>query len=418
MNLRKEDSVIGRVCVVRQSIYPFDLLARREAETLCQAGLETHIICLERLDSQDARQLEETINGVHVHRLPLKKKRTGLGSYMFDYLSFAFLAAIRLTVMHLQHPFDVIQVNTMPDFLVFSTIIPKILGAKVVSMMYEPTPELWEDRYKSHPPRLLALVEQLVLAYVDTSFTVTQQLKDTYVGRGAKPDKIQVVLNVPDASFLELAAGQDPTQPAPEGFALICHGTIEERYGHDTILEAVARVRAEIPGLRVKILGRGNYVDQLLAQRESLGLQDCVDYLGYVPLEQMVHELRAADVGIVAQKSSPYSNLVHTGKMYEYMALGKPVLASRLKAVGAYFGDDAVAYFEPGDVQSLSDGILDLYRNPEKRKSLAENARALYDRYCWDKQKEAYLSVYERFCSRSSLSRARHQTVPSESSRT
>src|SRR5512135_2992419 len=138
MNLRKEDSVIGRVCVVRQSIYPFDLLARREAETLCQAGLETHIICLERLDSQDARQLEETINGVHVHRLPLKKKRTGLGSYMFDYLSFAFLAAIRLTVMHLQHPFDVIQVNTMPDFLVFSTIIPKILGAKVVSMMYEP----------------------------------------------------------------------------------------------------------------------------------------------------------------------------------------------------------------------------------------------------------------------------------------
>ncbi len=417
MNLQKEASVIGRVCLVRQSIYPFDLLARREAETLSQAGLETHVICLEKLDVQDRRQLEETINGVHVHRLPLKKKRTGISSYVFDYLSFALLAAVRLTVMHLRQPFDVVQVNTMPDFLAFATILPKILGAKVVCMMYEPTPELWEDRYKSRPPRFLSMVEQLVLAYVDRSFTVTQQLKNAYVERGADPGKIQVVLNVPDASFLEVAGDQGVQPPDREEFVLICHGTIEERYGHDTILEAVALVRSQIPRLRVRILGRGNYLDEFLAKRKALALEDCVDFLGYVPLEQMVQELRAADVGIVAQKSSPYSNLVHTGKMYEYIALGKPVLASRLKAVEAYFGDDAVAYFESGDAQSLANGILDLYRHPEKRRALAGNARVLYDRYCWEKQKETYLSTYEQFFGLSSLSQAPQHPVSSESSR-
>ena len=108
----------------------------------------------------------------------------------------------------------------------------------------------------------------------------------------------------------------------------------------------------------------------------------------------MVQELRAADVGIVAQKSSPYSNLVHTGKMYDYLACGKPILASRLKSVEAYFGTEALYYFEPGDARSLANGILDLYQHPAKRQTLAENAQRLYCQYKWDKQKEIYLSVY------------------------
>lgn len=389
--------MIGRVCIIRQSIYPLDLLARREAETLCQAGLETHVICLEKLEKDDERQRNEIINGVHVHRLPVRRKKTNVVRYMFEYFSFAFLATLLVTALHLKRRFNVIQVNTMPDFLVFATIIPKLLGAKVVSMMYEPTPELWEERSKSRPPRVLKLIEQLVLAYVDASFTVTQQLKNAYVARGANPNKIEVVLNAPEASFLELPGDGATELHNREGFTLICHGAIEERYGHDILLEAIALLGMQIPNLRVRILGKGTYVDQLLAKRKALGVEDRVDYLGYVPLAQMIQELRAADVGIVAQKSSPYSNLVHTGKMYDYIALGKPVLASQLEAVEAYFEPDAIQYFEPGNPQDLARGILDLYQHPSKRETLARNAQRQYAEYRWDKQKTIYLSVYQRF---------------------
>jgi len=110
----------------------------------------------------------------------------------------------------------------------------------------------------------------------------------------------------------------------------------------------------------------------------------------------MLQELHAADAGIVAQESSPYSNLVHTNKMYEYIALGKPVLATRLKSVSAYFGDDAIGYFEPGNPESLAAAISDLVQHPEKRRLRAENARGLYDRYRWEKQREIYLSVYRQ----------------------
>jgi glycosyltransferase involved in cell wall biosynthesis len=383
-----------RVCLIRQSVYPYELSFRREVETLHHAGFETHVICLDAPARDDHRR-EEVINGVYVHRLPLTRKKASLGRYLYDYLSFFLYAALKVTSLHLRYRFSVIQVNTMPDFLVFATLIPKMLGAKVAVMMQEPVPELWQTLRHTPSPRILEMVEQAALAYAHVAFTVTQQLKDVYVSRGADPDKISVILNVPESRFLESERRMTEARSDAHHFTLICHGAIEERYGHDTMLEAIALVKPQIPNLRLRILGRGSYVEEFLAHRARLGLEDCVDYLGWVSLGQMVQELRAADVGIVAQKSSPYSNLVHTNKMYEYIAFGKAVLASRLKAVEAYWGDDALCYFEPGDPESLAKGILDLYQHPDKRRRAVENSQRSYNQYCWEKQKEIYLSAYD-----------------------
>ena len=382
-----------RVCLIRQSVYPYELSFRREVEALHRAGFETHVICLDSIEKEHQR--EEVIDGVHVHRLPLKRVKSSTARYMYDYLSFTFLAALKVTGLHLRRRFVAIQVNTMPDFLVFSTLIPKLLGSKVVVMMQEPVPELWQTLRGSSPPRLLGMAEQAALSYSDAALTVTQQLKDVYVSRGADADKISVILNVPESRFLETTKEEvDETPPDTEYFTLICHGAIEDRYGQDTMLEAMARVRTEAPDIRLRILGKGSFVDEFLAHRSRLGLEDCVDFLGWVSLSTMVQEIQTADVGIVAQKSSPYSNLVHTNKMYEYISFDKPVLASRLKATEGYFGDDALRFFEPGDPESLAEGILDLYHHPEKRQSLAENAKRLYEQYKWDRQKEIYLSLY------------------------
>jgi glycosyltransferase involved in cell wall biosynthesis len=261
-------------------------------------------------------------------------------------------------------------------------------------MMQEPVPELWQTLRGSPPPRILKLIEQSALSYVDAAFTVTEQLKDTLVARGADPGKVSVILNVPESQFLELKDDVSQSRMDSEHFTLICHGAIEERYGHETMLEAIALVKPQIPNLRLRILGRGSYLNEFLEHRSRLGLDDCVQYLGWISLPQMIQELRAADVGIVAQKSSPYSNLVHTNKMYEFIAMGKPVLASRLKSVEAYFGQDALCYFEAGVPQSLAEGIWDLYQHPAKRQALVRNSQKLYEQYCWEKQKEIYLSVY------------------------
>jgi glycosyltransferase involved in cell wall biosynthesis len=281
----------------------------------------------------------------------------------------------------------------MPDFLVFATVIPRLMGAKVGLIMYEPMPELWETLFDSRLLiRFVKITQRLAISYAHVVFAVTQQQKETFVARGANADKIAVILNAPETRFWEQFVPE--TTISNEHFTLICHGAIEERYGHDTMLEAVKRVRDQIPNLRLRILGYGNYRHHLQALIKAMELQTSVQYLGWVPLQQMVEELHNADVGIVAQKSSPYSNLVHTGKMYDFLAFGKPVLASRLKAVQAYFGEDALRFFEPGDPDSLAEAILDLHQHPDRRQALVDNSQKLYDQYRWERQKGIYLSTY------------------------
>lgn len=378
-----------RACIVRQNCYPDDMLVRREAVALREAGFDVGVICVR--GSGEAP--EEIIDGIRVHRLPPRRRKGSVTRYLFEYVAFFFLAAFKLTVLHLQRPFALIQVNTMPDFLVFATLVPRLLGAKITLQMYEPMPELWKTKFNFLPLiRVLEIIQQLSLRYAHGAFAVTQQLKDSFVARGADPDKITVILNVPEARFFE-DNGNEPLSSRDGCFTLICHGAIEERYGHDTMLQAVHSLKSIIPSIRLRILGAGSYLDEFLAQIEALDLQDHVQYLGYVPLPQLVEELRMADVGIVAQKSSPYSNLVHTGKMYDYMCFNKPVIASALNAVREYFDEQSLCYFAPGDAQDLVRAIRFIYEHPEMQEMFATNARRLYEQYQWERQRVQYVAV-------------------------
>ncbi len=378
-----------RACIIRQAPYPQDQLVCREAETLRAAGFDVSVICLR----SSTAQAQEQINGIHVYRLSVPNTKGHTLSYIYKYLRFFILAAFKVTMLHLKRPFTVIQVNTMPDFLVFCTLIPRLLGARITLVMYEPMPELWTTLYGNRwVVNLITIIQKWALRYAHAIFAVTEQQKETFVAHGGQANKITVILNAPETRLWE---GMIPTARTPhEGFTLICHGAIEKRYGHDTMLEAIQRVKEQIPNLRLRILGMGSYQNEFLAQVKAMGLEPWVEFLGWTPLPQMVKALYNADVGIVAQKSSPYSNLVHTGKMYDYLSLGLPVLASRLRAVAAYFDEQSLYFFEPGDPESLAQGILDLYRHPEKRQALIENSQRLYQQYRWEQQKQTYLSVY------------------------
>ncbi len=244
--------------------------------------------------------------------------------------------------------------------------------------------------------RILRVIAGWAVRYADAVVTVTEPLKAGLVAHGADPAKITVVLNTPDPRLFGARPAPEAA-PSSAGFRLICHGAIEERYGHDTMVQAVAALRDELPGLRLIITGDGAYREEFLAQVTRLGLQERVQYLGYLPLAGLVDELARADAGLVAQKASPYSHLVHTGKMYDFLAFGKPVLASRLRAVQAYFDDASLAYFEPGNPADLARVIREVACDPARRASLVANSQRLYAQYRWEQQKEIYAAVYRRW---------------------
>lgn len=378
------------VCIVRQRD-GYELPLRREAEALRDAGFAVDVVCLR----DPGGPLREQVDGVRLYRVPLRRRRGGTLSYLLDYALFFAGAAVVVTALHLRRRYVAVQVNTMPDFLVFCTAVPKLLGARVLVFMKEPTPELALTRGGSARQfDVLARIEQAALRYADGAFTVTEELKQRYVARGADPDKILVVLNGPDPRHLARDVGD--VRPDPGRFTAICHGSVEERYGHDTILEAVARARAAVPELRLVVTGTGTAEDRLRELIASMGLTGVVDFRGWVDMDSLVRALHAADVGIVAQKASPYAHLVHTNKMYEYFLLSKPAVLSRLESVRAYVDEDTAAYFEPGDPESLAAVLVELARDRARAARLGAAGRRRYEQLAWDRQREVLLEGYRR----------------------
>ena len=103
--------------------------------------------------------------------------------------------------------------------------------------------------------------------------------------------------------------------------------------------------------------------------------------------------LQSADAGVIAMRRSPYSELIDTNKMYEYIALRKPVIITRLKPVARQFNESCVKLFEPGDVEDLARCILELYLDPQRGRELAENAYKRFEQLCWGHEKKKYVQV-------------------------
>jgi glycosyltransferase involved in cell wall biosynthesis len=400
-----------RVCIVRQrDVYEPQI--QRVAEALKRAGYDVDVLLMRRRGEPRT----SIVNGVRITGLPATLSRGTKLRYAFDYAWFTLVASAALTARHLRRRYAAIQVYTMPDFLVFAGAPPKWLGAKLIAYMNEPTPELFETLYETDRfTKTMERIEQAVLSFADHAITVTEQLKARYVERGADGSRISVVLNAADPSS-DRAGWEPPAERPRDEFLVISHGAIEDRYGQDTIVEAARLLRDELPNLRVVFTGRGSNEDELRELLAHPEVGEIVRFEGFVSRERLNDLLHTADVGIVAQKASPYSHLVTTYKMVDYWIFGLPVIASRLDATAEVYDDSMIEYYAPGDAVDLARAIKRLHDDPERCEQLARNGRLAEERSGWAVQERAFLAVYEALLGEPPVRTAGATAVPDSGS--
>lgn len=135
--------------------------------------------------------------------------------------------------------------------------------------------------------------------------------------------------------FRLLPQGFDPADFLPASnkksseFLIAYAGTFVEKRSPEPLLKALALIRTENPeifaAIRVALAGAHRRDDQLMV--ESLGMQDRVDFPGFLPHRESVALLQRADLlWLVIHPSE--GSAVATGKIYEYLGAGKPILAS------------------------------------------------------------------------------------------
>ena len=383
---------MARVCAVRQ--FPYDTHLRREVDALLEAGHAVEVVCMRRA----GEPWRERRGRLTIWRVPLEHRRAGATRYVFEHAAFVVLATGVVALRHLRRRFDLVQVNSPPDSVALTALVPKLCGVPLLLDLVECTPEFFATRFQTASDhalvRLLAGVEQRAIRFADRAITGTAQMRERFVSRGADPDRISVVLNASDEDvFAARPAALEPRARRP--FTLISHGSIERRYGLDTIIRAIALLRDELPDVELEIYGEGSDAEPLRRLAEQSAVGDRVRFNGFVPVDALVAAIARADVGVVAVKRDPFRDLTHTNKMFDFVAMRRPVIASWTQSVADLFDDRAFAFFRADDPQDLARVIVELHGDPDRRARMVERASQLHERYRGRRQREIYLRVVD-----------------------
>jgi glycosyltransferase involved in cell wall biosynthesis len=387
-----------RVAMVTFSLFPADPRPRRALESLLKEGMLVDLVCL----GDGRAPTHECSPGLDVVRIPIKQRRGGKISYAYQYSSFIFMSAAIMALRALRRRYDLVYIHNMPDVLVASALIPKVLGAKVILDQHDPMPELMTTIFNldnnSFGVRLMTWLEKWSIARANLVITVNVACKRIFASRSCHSDKIGVVMNAPDGEifgFRRPRSTESTVREVPsKAYVLMYHGSIVERNGLDLAVEALARVREAVPQAELRIYGRETgFLTQVMDDAARRGLRDCVHYLGPKSLEGLVTEIDQCDVGIIPNKRNAFTDINTPTRIFEYLALGKPVIAPRTRGILDYFGRDSLFFFESGDVGDLARQIEFVAHHPEVALRTVELGQEVFQAHTWAEERRMLLSL-------------------------
>jgi glycosyltransferase involved in cell wall biosynthesis len=174
------------------------------------------------------------------------------------------------------------------------------------------------------------------------------------------------------------------------------HGTLSEYNDLGVVLRALAALRGEAHGLTFRVYGRGRALPELQALAAELGLTDCVQFLGFHPLDEMPALIAAADAGIVPQRRSVFTSMNYPTKAFEYIALGTPVLMGATPALDEMFGHIPGIFFQPDDPAELAERLRALLADSGLAQRLAAQQQQVCARFAWAIEKQRYVTAMTR----------------------
>jgi glycosyltransferase involved in cell wall biosynthesis len=380
-----------RVCVVAYTFYESDNRVMRYAETLVQEGHEVEVFALQ----SGGNPRNEEICGVQVHRLQSRiVNEKGQLSYAWRICLFLIRAFYHVSKNDLKKKYHLVHVHSVPDFLVFTALVPRLRGTPVILDIHDILPEFYAGKFgagnRSWSFRFLTLVEKLSANFASHVIIANHIWKERLISRSVTPSHCTVVLNSPDRSIFHPSA----KAPVTNGrFLLLYPGTLNWHQGLDIAIRAFAKISGDVPDADFHIYGEGPSRPLLADLIRTLRLEGRVMLHESRRLREIAGIMEKADLGIVPKRKDNFGNEAFSTKIFEFMAMRVPVIVSDTRIDRYYFDDSLVRFFKGGDADDLARCMLDLIQHPEKRRALVDRASKFIDKNDWSVKKEEYLNL-------------------------
>lgn len=387
-----------KVCMVGVFDYLNDARVKAYAEALVKKGSRVDV--LEVRSSEGIRVAEK--NGVRIFSLRVSGNRGSSLAYFFEYGLALIKLFFQLTKKNFQNRYDVIHFHNMPDFLVFSALIARLTGAKIILDIHDAMPEVFISKFPGKKYAiLLALVrleEKISVMFSDAVITANAHFRANMKNRGVKPAKFVVVKNFPDPELFNSNILRETRPAADDQFTLIFPGTLAARYGLDVAIRALPLLQDRIKSLKLIIIGPQNeyYKLVLLPLVQELNVAGSVEFKPPMPNDQIPAQLAQADLGIYPAMPDSHMTIAIPGKLLEFAAMGLPFVSSRLQIVEEMFDEGSLLFFEPGNEKEFADCVVRLYENPAMRAEIAARAEQIYNqRHSGGSELQVYWDLLE-----------------------
>jgi glycosyltransferase involved in cell wall biosynthesis len=382
-----------RICMVAYTFYESDNRVMRYAETLAREGHHVEVFAL-----QPGRlPVEENLCGVDVYRLQsrLVNEKTRF-SYLWRILSFLARSFYRVSANDLKQRYDLVHVHSVPDFLVFSALVPRLRGTPVILDIHDILPEFYCGKFgvskDSMIFRVLCWTERLCSKFASHVIIANHLWRERLLSRSVTDEKCSVVMNSPDRAIFSSSEGPLPKR---DRFILLYPGTLNWHQGLDIAIRAFAKISAQVPYADFHIYGEGPSKEPLLVLIRDLGLQGRVVMHEMKKLREIPAVIENSDLGVVPKRKENFGNEAFSTKILEFMAMKVPVIVSDTRIDRYYFNDSLVRFFEGGNEDDLASCMLDLIQHPEKRRELVANASEFVAKNDWNVKKYEYLDLVQ-----------------------
>ncbi|MGC2526285.1 MAG: glycosyltransferase, partial [Candidatus Acidiferrum sp.] len=259
-----------RVCMVCYTFYETDTRVMRYAEALAKRGDHVDVFGLRKPGTASS----ESLCGVQIRRLQGRLfNETNLLSYIWRVLLFLMRALYQVTFHDLRNKYDIVHIHSVPDFLVFAALLPRLRGTPVVLDIRDILPEFYASKFaaseRSIGFQFLCMAERLSAAFATHVIVANHAWQERLLSRSIKPGGSTVILNLPDRSIFTPGKKQYPK----DRFLLLYHGTLNWHQGLDLAITAFAKIKDVVPEADFHIYGDGPSNPDLLSLVEQLHLE-------------------------------------------------------------------------------------------------------------------------------------------------
>lgn len=377
--------------------YSVDCRVRLHAEALAAAGYRVRVISPRR----QGEPLVETLNGIRVYHYPAMQGGTNKLAYLSEYVYGTLVLMILTCWICMTQQVDIVSIANPPDSMFLAGLLPKLAGKTIIHDLRDPSPELFQAKFAVGRLnrvflRCLVWFERCACRLADRVIVPNESVRELIIQRHSlSPDKVSAVRQGPNLEEVRRVA-PDIELRRHARTILAYLGNMSAQDGIDHLLYALHSLD-ECYGYRdwfCVLVGSVDDLPRLTGLATQLGVQDRLQFTGYLPVESWIILLSTAHICVEPAPGSAINQISTMNKLMDYMALSKPSVVFDLQEHRVTAGN-SVLYAAPNDAHAFAGQIMRLVENPRLRRRLGELGRKRVEQgLAWPYQKEHLLKLY------------------------